>query len=706
MMFKHTYFRFYLILSMVIAPTAYGVGSNPDNTWYRIFFHGQLTDHANTIPKAYAKYDEAEAALRSAIAYGNKLVLEDTIIQPGRTDYYFKFDTEDVVAGDVWTYKSGYGGGFDDAQGAIDAFFAVNNYSCITEKGPLGAWKEGGKWYCYPPSEPMTNEIATYNLQICTGNKTVDVDPVICRHRKDHCPEHTPTYIPSYRNTDPKVHGGGEFCLNSTYGMITKFKCECNETGITGLCTRIPAHYEMSFDRYGVYHYYLVADDPQYNPLNCPEKIEIPQKQCTEGDGFKGNPVNITNGCKVQQETDYAPRSSGDLRVTRNYSSTTITAGLDLPKPYEENRFSDKTELCSGGDFQESTKAGSQLSQSNLDWRLEKRSDCPSIINLYTPNGSKYIFAKMDSPPDTGTWYESDNPNLGRLQYGGLYYNYYDSNGRTYNFSSGRLRSIAKDNKITKFSYNGDSRLSTVTDNYGNELRYAYDGSGRIITIETPDGAIGYNYDDTGNLTEVIYPDNTPGDDTDNPRKHYLFEDSRFPNALTGIINENGVRFASWTYDAYGRAISSEHNGGADKHEFEYLDGTTTLVRKYLDSGRFLESSYTHEIYNGRNVVTSITPLACDNCALGNTVRKYDPLSGDLISSQDPNGIITIYEYDSRHRQVKRTIAVGTPQERVIETVWDEALNKPLRVIEPDRITQYRYDDAGHLLSKTERDVK
>lgn len=695
------------ILFVMISPVAYGVGINSDNVWYFINMDAEMVDQATATSKVFTTFAEAEAAMRGAIKFGGHMVLDHTEGTAPNAVYRYKFEPEEVLPGDNWTYKSGYGGAFGDAQGAIDAFFEVNGYECVTEDGPLGSWGPGSAgWWCYPPGAdtPHTTENATYNFQICDGGGGgVDIDPKICRYRVNHCPEHAKQFIPAYRNYNPDIFGGGEYCRNGGTAAIYEYRCKCNETGISGSCERIPTHYEMSFDQYGAYHYYLVADDQQYNPLNCPEKVEVPQINCSGGDAFRGNPVNITNGCKVQQAVDYAASGESALKVARSYASATITAGLNLPKPYAEKQFSDKTELCSGGDYQATTTAGSQLTRNYQAWRLQRRNGCPDIINLYTPNGSKYVFARMANPPGVGTWYESDDPRLGRVQRDGLNTYYYDGKGRTYNFNYDKLRWIKKDNKVTTLGYNGDNNLSSVTDGYGNVLQYAYDENGRIASIETPDGTLRYNYDDNGNLTEVIYPDDTPADETDNPRKQYLFEDGRFPNALTGIVNENGVRFASWTYDAYGRAVSSEHNGGADRYAFEYLDGKTTLVRRYLGNDRFHESIHTHGIYNGRDVVTSITPADCDDCALGKTVKKYDPLSGDLISTQDPNGVITTYEYDRSHRRIRRSVAVGTAQQRVTETVWDEALNKPLRIIEPDRITEYRYDDSGHLLSRTVR---
>jgi YD repeat-containing protein len=203
-----------------------------------------------------------------------------------------------------------------------------------------------------------------------------------------------------------------------------------------------------------------------------------------------------------------------------------------------------------------------------------------------------------------------------------------------------------------------------------------------------------------------MYPDATPADDTDNPRKHYLFEDARFPNALTGIINENGVRYASWEYDAYGRAISSTHNGGIDKYEFEYIDGNTTLVRKYVSDTEYHETVKKHDRYNGSEVVTAVSNSPCTDCIVGDVLKVFDPETGNLMSKTNEKGVVTTYQYDSNHHQILRVEAAGTPQERVVETQWDDAFNKPLRIIEGGQITEYAYDASSKVTSKTVRVVE
>jgi len=42
------------------------------------------------------------------------------------------------------------------------------------------------------------------------------------------------------------------------------------------------------------------------------------------------------------------------------------------------------------------------------------------------------------------------------------------------------------------------------------------------------------------------------------------------PNALTGVVDENGVRHASYTYDSSGRVIAEERAGGVDRYRLAY----------------------------------------------------------------------------------------------------------------------------------------
>jgi YD repeat-containing protein len=60
---------------------------------------------------------------------------------------------------------------------------------------------------------------------------------------------------------------------------------------------------------------------------------------------------------------------------------------------------------------------------------------------------------------------------------------------------------------------------------------------------------------------------------------------------------------------------------------------------------------------------------------------------------------VTEYQYDDQNREISRTEAAGAPEARTVTTEYHYKLNQPVKIIEPDLITEMTYDAAGHLLS-------
>ena len=118
--------------------------------------------------------------------------------------------------------------------------------------------------------------------------------------------------------------------------------------------------------------------------------------------------------------------------------------------------------------------------------------------------------------------------------------------------------------------------LIRMTDRFGRQLNFTYDAASRMTAMTDPAGAVfQYAYDALGNLSSVTYPDGTV-------RLYHYNEAANInngaacpgvtgglPRALTGIT-ENGARFSTFKYDCYSRAVSTEHNGGIDKHSLTY----------------------------------------------------------------------------------------------------------------------------------------
>ena len=140
-----------------------------------------------------------------------------------------------------------------------------------------------------------------------------------------------------------------------------------------------------------------------------------------------------------------------------------------------------------------------------------------------------------------------------------------DDSIETYN-SGGLLTSIeARNGCMQMMSYNGSNQLVSVNDSFGRVLQFTYQ-SNLLQTMTAPNGLVlTYGYSSSGvtpgvldRLASVTYST------TPKTSQSYVYENSSLPFALTGIIDENGNRYATWTYDSSGRATSSQHAGGAD----------------------------------------------------------------------------------------------------------------------------------------------
>ncbi|UGA36411.1 hypothetical protein JOS77_18680 [Chromobacterium haemolyticum] len=102
-----------------------------------------------------------------------------------------------------------------------------------------------------------------------------------------------------------------------------------------------------------------------------------------------------------------------------------------------------------------------------------------------------------------------------------------------------------------------------MADSWGNMLALAYDADMRVASLADPAGNITkYTYDGNGNLATVSYPDGKS--------IQYLYENSTYTHLLTGLIDENGERYASWSYDSQGRAISNVQAGGVGNYTLDY----------------------------------------------------------------------------------------------------------------------------------------
>ncbi|MFC5472330.1 RHS repeat protein [Paraherbaspirillum soli] len=267
-------------------------------------------------------------------------------------------------------------------------------------------------------------------------------------------------------------------------------------------------------------------------------------------------------------------------------------------------------------------------------------------------------------------------------------------NVETYN-AAGLLIAIANRNGMTQtLSYSGNL-LTRVTDNGGRQLNFTYDAKGRIHTVTDPaGGAITYTYDTYYDqfLSTVTYQDGKV--------RRYVYNETGYHGSLTGIVDENGARFATFGYDGNGKAVSTEHAGGVEK--YSVITDTGNKLGTVTDPLGAIHT-YNFQVILGVLKSTGQTRSAGSGSTAATTVLTYDA-NGNVASYTDFNGAVTTFSYDLiRNLETSRVEASGTPQARTISTQWHPSFSLPLKLAEPKRVTSYSYDASGNLLSKTEQ---
>jgi len=189
--------------------------------------------------------------------------------------------------------------------------------------------------------------------------------------------------------------------------------------------------------------------------------------------------------------------------------------------------------------------------------------------------------------------------------------------------TTGRLTTLVSLEGYTQdLVYDGAGRLSTATERLsGRQLQMAYDPQNRLSTLTDPSGAVyTYGYDTNSSLASVTYPDGD-ANAANNPVRTYVYNESantsgaNLPHALTGLVDENGNRYATYKYDTAGRGISSEHADGAEKTTLAYnANGTTTVTDSAGTAGTGTARTYSYQTVQGILKTTSITGGACNAC--------------------------------------------------------------------------------------------
>ncbi|MGC5802062.1 RHS repeat domain-containing protein [Ralstonia pseudosolanacearum] len=303
-------------------------------------------------------------------------------------------------------------------------------------------------------------------------------------------------------------------------------------------------------------------------------------------------------------------------------------------------------------------------------------------VSTFTPNGTAW------SASNTQDTLQPITDANGKTT--GWQYTVVDTGAAETYDTSGKLQSVRDRNgRTTTLAYNAANQLTTVTAPSGRSLAVAYDSQNRVASVTAPSGAVtGYGYNGAGILSTVTHPDGTT--------RQYVYEDGRFPAVLTGIIDENGNRYATYAYDSQARAISSTLAGGVNQYQFQYGDNYQTTITD--PTGK--TSVYSFLKQNGVLLPTSIS-APCGLCGSTRKSSSYDA-NNNLTQETDYNGTVTTHAYDSQKREIQRVDGAGTASARTTTTEWHKIWNLPLRIASPTKLETYSYDSNGNLTRYSE----
>ena len=338
----------------------------------------------------------------------------------------------------------------------------------------------------------------------------------------------------------------------------------------------------------------------------------------------------------------------------------------------------------------------------------------------------------------SGTAYIADADVTGTFTVISGGYRYVDAKSRTietYNMA-GQLTGWADTagNTLT-FSYStaagagvpAAGYLQKVTDNNGRFLSFVYTlPAGGVATldgvvtsvIDSTGRTTGISFDTNGNLKQLTWPDTKT--------RQFVYENSSLPWALTGVIDEKNVRYATFAYDTAGRALSTEHAGGVEKYSVSYTTPPQVTMTQTYDSGtQITNRTYdwqapagvqltrpNGEVANGSTSIvlgyplpTGLSQPAGSGCAASNNASTFDA-SGNLTSTDDFSGQRSCYAHDASNRETVRveglattaacaavlpgasTLPVGS---RKTETSWHADWRLPVKVSQPLLITSTVY---------------
>src|SRR5437660_33521 len=313
-----------------------------------------------------------------------------------------------------------------------------------------------------------------------------------------------------------------------------------------------------------------------------------------------GRPVNVTNGNMFLKQADYTLPGRGEaISFVRAYNSLASRSGM-FGKGWSTA-------------YDESLLISSATS-----------------LKLYMPDGKGTDFTgdgHGSFAPVQTDFFGQINQNID----GTFSLSFKD--GRVHVLTStGRLLSLVdRSGNRTSLAYDGNGRLISINDSSGRNVLVTSDASGLVRSMSDSLGLIAtYSYSTDSKLIQVIYADGSGFT--------FTYDGN---DRLTGVFDALGNVLESHDYDAQGRAITSERQGGVEHYLLNYVSDSETDVTDALGHA----TKYFFDTTKSRNVVTRIEGLC--SCGSGSQSQTWT-YDHSLSVTKSINGLNQVTSYTLR----------------------------------------------------------
>src|SRR6185312_1814684 len=222
-----------------------------------------------------------------------------------------------------------------------------------------------------------------------------------------------------------------------------------------------------------------------------------------------------------------------------------------------------------------------------------------------------------------------------------------------------------------------------------------------LNSVNSPDGtSVAYGYNTNAQLDSVTYSDNSV--------VQYLYGDTHYPDAMTGLVDETNTQYATWQYDDSTGFATFNGLAGATASTYVATDTLQFNVGNTVRTDSLgTQRTYNYQDLSNASRLASISGPVCMQCS-GNAMT-YDA-NGYLASVKDWNNNETDYSFDTTGLLDTLVEGKGAPVQRTTQTTWNTVHRVPTARTVSDANnavvsqTQWQLNARGQVLAKCKID--